>query len=166
MLVPRSSLQHTSCSSGGRFSFGCDNIPRRPKITQHAATIWSVCSLFTYLLNCPDKNCFKKLTARNLTCLFQSIERIIIQLLELTKIMTSTKLHLMKWPLITHFRRKKRNNMFKILYIHIHFYYIYSSIIWVLAVWQKYISQKVHKFLHFPTYYVCEFKHTHYMFLR
>lgn len=32
--------------------------------------------------------------------------------------MTNTKLHLMNWPLINHFRRKKPNNMFKLLYIH------------------------------------------------
>lgn len=118
----RSSLQHTSCSSADRFSLGCDNIPRCPMITQHAATIWSECSLFTCLLSFPDKNCFNEVRAGNLMCLFQCIERKIFQLLWLTKIMTSTKLHLMNWPLINHFRRKKTNNVFRVLYIHIHFY--------------------------------------------
>lgn len=111
------------CSSGGRFSFGCDNIPRCPMTTQRAATILSVCSLFTCLLGFSDKNCFNKVRAGNLMCLFQSIEKKMFQLLWQTKIMASTKLHLMNWPLINHLRRKKPNNIFKLLYIHIHFYY-------------------------------------------
>lgn len=83
-----------------------------------------VCMFIIYcLLNFLDKKCFNKIRAGNLMCLFQSLERKIFQLLWITKIMTSTKLHLMTWLLINHFRRKKPNNMFRLLYIHSHFYY-------------------------------------------
>lgn len=115
-VVPKSSLQHTLCSSRGRLSFGCDNFPICPMITQHTATVWSLCSLFICVLNFQDKHYIYKAGAENITCLVQSIERKIFSVIII--LMTSTKLCAMNWPLTNHFQRKEPNNTFKLLYAH------------------------------------------------
>ena len=116
--MPKSSLHHTLCSSGGRFYFGCDDFPSCPTITQQAATIRSLCSLLTYMLDFLDKNYLSNVRAEHITCLVQTIEGKMFWLLWLTIIMTSTKLCVMNWSLANHFRRKKPNNTFKWLCAH------------------------------------------------
>lgn len=44
-------------------------------ITQHAVTIWSLCSFFTHVLNFLDKNYLNKVGAEYIICLLQSIEK-------------------------------------------------------------------------------------------
>lgn len=78
VFVLESPLHITLCSSGSKFSFGCDKFPKlshgNSARSGLSAAIWSLCLLCTCTLSLVEKSYLNKVGAEHIVCLIPNID--------------------------------------------------------------------------------------------